>query len=94
MTLLALIFALAGFAALALGMHRHYRQVFQLTLRSGLQILLRLLGAVLLTASFVASVAQDGWAIGAVLWFGCLTLAALIVAAALSCWPRQVGRRA
>lgn len=92
MTAAAFGFALLSFAALALGMHRHYRQVFQRAPRRGLQILLRVLGTALLAASFAASVADAGWAIGAVLWFGCLTAAALGVALTLTWWPKPAAR--
>ncbi len=92
MSVLAFATAFLGFAALALGMHRHYRQVFHGALRNGPQILLRGLGTVLLTASFAASVTHAGWAIGAVLWLGCLTAAALSIAMALSYGPKSAAR--
>jgi purine-cytosine permease-like protein len=92
MNLIALILAFAGFTALALGMHRHYRQLRHRALRSTTQILLRVLGAALLTASFAASIADAGWAIGPVLWLGWLTAAALTVALLLTWWPPQAKR--
>jgi hypothetical protein len=94
MSVLAFGFALAGFAALALAMHRHYRQVWHRALRTGAQVTLRIAGAVLLAASFAASIADAGWAIGPVLWLGWLTAAALIVAVALSYWPQRARRSA
>lgn len=93
-SLLAFACALGGFAALALAMHRHYRQVRHRGLRPGLQGLLRIAGAVLLAASFAASVADAGWAIGPVLWLGWLTAAALTVVMALTCWPQRASRPA
>ncbi len=88
MTLLALIFALAGFAALSLGMHRHYRQVRHRALTARVQILLRTLGVGALAVSFAASIADAGWSIGPVLWLGWLTAAAMVVALALTWWPQ------
>ena len=94
MSIVAFGFALAGFAALALAMHRHYRQVWHRALRTGAQVILRIAGAALLAASFAASIADAGWAIGPVLWFGWLTAAALIVAMALTWWPQRTRRPA
>lgn len=94
MSVLAFGFALAGFAALALAMHRHARQVWHRALRPGLQSLLRIMGAGLLAASFAASAADAGWAIGSVLWLGWLTAAALIVGMVLTYWPQRVRRSA
>lgn len=92
MTVVTFGSALLGFAALALGMHRHYRQLWHRPLHSSTQLLLRSLGAVLLMASFATSVAHAGWAIGAVLWLGCLTVAALSLAMALTYWPKSAAR--
>ncbi len=94
MDVLAFGLSLSGFAALALAMHRHYRQVRHRALGRGTQILLRSLGALLLAASFAASIAKAGWAIGPVLWLGWLTAAALIVALLLTYWPKQARRAA
>jgi hypothetical protein len=90
MSLVAFILALAGFAALALAMHRHYRHVRHHALGTGTQILLRLTGAGSLAASFAACIADAGWAIGPVLWLGWLTAAALTVALGLTFWPRRI----
>lgn len=81
--------ALAGFAALALAMHRHQRQIWHRTLGRGAGGWLRLAGAGGLAASFAASVTAAGWAVGPVLWLGWLTAAALTVALALTWWPRR-----
>jgi hypothetical protein len=88
MDLSAFLLALAGFAALALAMHRHQRHVFHRALGRGADLLLRSLGVAGLAASFAASVASTGWVIGPVLWFGWLTAAALTVALALTWWPQ------
>ena len=86
-TLLALALCLVGFAALALAMDRHQRQVWQRVRPRG-RAPLRLVGVAALCAALAACVAHAGWATGLVLWTGLLSAAALAVALAMSYRPR------
>ena len=72
--LFAPLFCLSGFAALCLGVEKHYREhlrtpAFRLRLRG-----LRALGGLLLSLSLAACVAGEGWQIGPLLWFGWLSV--------------------
>lgn len=81
--LLALALAWAGFAALALAMDRHHRQVLHGLPPPRQRLLLRAAGALGLAGSLLACVAHAGWSTGAVLWLGLLPVAAVPVALAL-----------
>jgi len=93
MDLAALILATAGFAGLALSMHKHHRDLF-----GKLPCRLRALafagaGWMLLALSFGACIAASGWAIGPVFWVGLITVAALIVVLALTYGPGRIRLR-
>ena len=75
---------IAGFAALALSMHKHHRDVFGTAPTRGRTLALQGAGWLLLTASVWPCVAHSGWSIGLVLWIGLLTVAALTVALLLT----------
>ena len=77
MTALAFLLAYAGFAALALAMDRHHRQVFGRAPRRGIRIVLRIAGAAGLCGALAACVAASGGSIGTVEWFGVLSASAL-----------------
>lgn len=88
-----LVFALSmvAFAAFALSMRRHYRDVFGTPSPPARRRLLRWTGALLLAASILCAIADDAGAeSGLALWFGQATTTALIVAMAMT-WlsPRQ-----
>ena len=83
-----LLLAYAGMAALCQGLERHYKQVWQRLPAPGRRRALRLLGWALLAASFAASVAAWGWAMGPVGWFGQLSLAGFALVLLLPYWPR------
>jgi hypothetical protein len=75
---------LAGFAALALSMHRHHRDLLggvPLRLRV---ILLRCAGWMLLAGALVVAIEDQGGSMSIVLWLGAATAAALAVAGTLS----------
>src|SRR3546814_12711509 len=89
--LFALMLALAGFAALAVAMHKHHRVLCGAPPSRARAIVLRVAGWVLLGLSLHACVVRSGWGIGPVLWFGLLTLSGLAVALSLA--YRQAARR-
>lgn len=81
----------AGFAALALAMPRHQRDLFGTGLVQPIGLVLRICGGTLLVAGLVPAIAGSGASIGIVLWFGLAALAALTVALVLTCttfWRR------
>lgn len=83
-----LLLAYGGMLALCLGLERHFKQVWRfapaLVLRRGL----RGLGWLALVASFGASVAAWGWAMGAVGWFGLIGLSGFALVLLLPYGPR------
>lgn len=81
---LALALACAGFAALALAMERHHRQVWHRAPGRGLCWSLRLAGAGGLGAALAVCVACAGVAVGVVLWAGLLSAAAVLVVLGLA----------
>jgi len=76
---LALVSSFTGFAALALALNRHHKQVWRREPSRRRQWVLRLAGWGLLLASLGLCQAQVGWASGLVWWAGLLTVAALLV---------------
>ena len=68
------LFCLLGFAALCLGMARHYQEHFAHAPLRRRRRVLRVSGWFLLSLSFAACVAGEGWQIGPVLWFGWLSV--------------------
>lgn len=93
--LAAILLALPGFAALALAMERHQRDLLGRRLTGRATLLLRGLGWLLLAASPLEAIARQGWGMGLVVWLGALTLAAAAVLLALSASlppPRPAGR--
>lgn len=85
--LAALTLAIFGFAALALSMHKHHRDVFGAPPTHARRLPLRVAGWVLLGLSFAPCIAQAGWAIGIVLWLGLLTAAALAIVLLVTSLP-------
>lgn len=75
----AFCLAYAGFAALCLGMDRHYEAVFQRSLPRRHRAPLRVFGWVALALSLWACAAVWGWRYGVVEWIGILTLAGLLL---------------
>lgn len=80
MILLCLIAALAGFAALSMGMSRHQRDVLGKALPRKTTRGLKVAGWVSLACAWAFATAGEGAAMGAVYWLGALTFAALVVA--------------
>lgn len=84
MVLAALILATAGFAGLALSMHKHHRDLFGKPPSRPRALAFAGAGWTLLALSFGASIVASGWAIGTVFWIGILTVAAFVVVLALT----------
>ncbi|OLS64650.1 DUF3325 domain-containing protein [Pseudomonas putida] len=72
-----LLLAYSGMLGLCLGLERHYKQVWQRVPGPWVRRGLRLGGWLALAASFAASVACWGWAMGPIGWLGLLSLAGL-----------------
>jgi hypothetical protein len=85
--LAAFTLAFFGFAALALSMHRHHRDVFGAPPTRARSLALRIAGWVLLGLSLAPCIAQAGWAVGIVRWLGLLTAAALAIVLILTLMP-------
>ncbi|HYG41645.1 MAG TPA: DUF3325 domain-containing protein [Bordetella sp.] len=79
MSIAAFCLAYAGFAALCLGMERHYEAVFDRELPRRHRTPLRAFGWTALALSLWASAAVWGWRYGTVEWIGILTLAGLLL---------------
>lgn len=88
-TLLAFALTLIGFAALALAMDRHHRQLWHALPAAWLRRLLRGAGTLALAAALAACVAGFGRGTGWVAWFGLLSAAAIAVVLPLAYWPRR-----
>ena len=80
--------AYSGLTALAFGMSRHHRAVFQQELPGGRRTALRLTGWMLLAASFVAACLSHGAEIGSVAWFATVAAAGLGLTGCLAERPR------
>lgn len=83
-----LLLAYCGMLGLCLGLERHYKQVWQRLPARGLRLGLRTLGWLALAASFAASVAAWGWAMGPIGWCGLVSLAGLALVLVLPYHPR------
>ncbi|MBO1110906.1 DUF3325 domain-containing protein [Bordetella petrii] len=79
MSTAAFCLAYAGFAALCLGMDRHYEAVFERALPRRHRAPLRAFGWAALALSLWACAAVWGWRYGTVEWIGILTLAGLLL---------------
>lgn len=71
------LLAYSGMLGLCLGLERHFKQVWQRVPSLMLRRVLRVGGWLALLASFAASVAAWGWAMGPIGWFGLISLAGL-----------------
>lgn len=89
MTLLALLFSLAGFAALALAMDRHHQARTGARPARPRKRLLQAAGALALTLSLTATIAGFGLAYGPIVWLGLLTAGAAPVLLALTYAPAR-----
>lgn len=87
MPLEAALLAYAGFAALALGTHRHRRTALP-WIGAAPRGAARLVGGVLLVFSFASAMLKFGPRVGPVAWAGLASLAALALVLLMSRWPR------
>jgi len=91
---LLLLICVAGFASLALGMEKHWKQVWNSELGARRRRALRFSGWVLLAAALAVAVIGWGVSIGIVVWVGSLTGAGLAVVLALAKVEQRLGARA
>lgn len=84
MTAVSFLLALTGFAMLSLSMAKHQRDLLGCGLSRSWEIGLRCAGWLSNSASLASSIRAAGVSIGIVQWAAFLTLAALIVALALT----------
>lgn len=89
--LLALLLSYAGWAALALSMKRHYRQLDMGAHWRGQVLTLRLAGTGTLLLAFGVCVYYWGWILGPAGWVGALSSGALTLVLLLAYWPRLAG---
>ena len=88
MTMLAFSLAYAGFAALALAMRRHHRQVWHRDPPNVLRHAFRAGGILCLALAFAVCIAGEGWLVGPVTWFAVLSAGALVFDFVLPYAPR------
>ena len=87
--ILAALSAFAGFAALALSMKRHQRDMIGRKLSDPERYVVRLAGWLAIAASLTLDMIGFGPGYGAIVWFGHLSIAAWMVVAAL-CWRARL----
>jgi hypothetical protein len=92
MSLAAFLLAVAGFAALALSMSRHFQALTRRAPSRAQVLVLRAGGAALLAGSLWFSLAWLGSPVGIVAWFGLLNAGALVAALGLTLARRQIGK--
>lgn len=91
-SLLALALSVAGMAALAFAMDRHYEQLTGRYEQPAAQRwLLRCLGTAALVAAIFPCVGAWGATVGAVAWLGWISVGALAAVALVSAVPRWAG---
>lgn len=83
-TVLIFLLAMAGFAAIALSMGKHHRDILGVTPGRASARSLRATGWLALSASLALSIRAEGLSIGIVQWTAFLTVAALTVALLLT----------
>jgi len=84
MSLIAALFALIGFACLALGMERHQGALLKRRLPPRERRGAAMIGWAMLALSYAAAAIAWGPAVGSVLWVGLLSLGAMMVLLTLS----------
>lgn len=87
MLLLAFLLTLLGFAALALALDRHHRQVRNTLPSRWRRYWLRIGGSLGLALSLTLCVLNQGWGNGVVLWFGLISAAPILIILALAYKP-------
>ena len=92
--MLALLLSAAGFAALALAMQRHHRDLFGRSPSPFRARALFIAGWVLLIAAMLPCIAASGWAVGLTLWFGTVSITGFIVALTMTLAARRKSRKA
>lgn len=87
----ALAFACAGWAALSMGMDRHYADMHGrgVVPAAAMRRRCRAMGVLALAASFAVGVVLEGWSVGAVFCLGTMTAAAIVLVPILTYAPRR-----
>ena len=93
-TLIALALAYGGMTSLCLVIDRHYGQVWGRALTTGPRRGFHVLGWLLLALALWPCIAAWSASVGVVVWFGCLSAAALLLALLLPYAPRLAVRLA
>lgn len=84
MMLLALALSFSAFTALSLSMEKHRHDLHgKAAAAPARRMQWRVLGWALLAAAFALCVADQGWAMGPVLWLGAMTLAGVTLSLGL-----------
>ncbi|AYA90167.1 MULTISPECIES: DUF3325 domain-containing protein [Stenotrophomonas] len=84
MMLLALALSFSAFTALSLSMEKHQHDLHgKAAAAPARRMQWRVLGWALLAAAFALCVADQGWAMGPVLWLGAMTLAGVTLSLGL-----------
>ncbi|MGY2374199.1 DUF3325 domain-containing protein [Pseudomonas sp. SDO524_S393] len=86
--LVALLMCYAGFTALCLATDRHHGELLRRKLSARRRLVLRIVGAGLLSVSIWPAVDAAGWAQGLVEWCAVLMLSALLLVLLLPYRPR------
>ncbi len=94
MVMLALLLSVAGFAALALSMPRHHRDLFGRPPSPRRTRALFIAGWVFLAAALMPCIAASGWPVGLTVWFGTVSIAGFAVALAMTVAARRKSRKA
>ncbi|MFT4174948.1 MAG: DUF3325 domain-containing protein [Rhodocyclaceae bacterium] len=94
MRVVILLWAYAGFAALALGQARHYAEVFADDATPARCRSWQAGGAAALVLAWALAVAVYGGAMGTVEWCVQISIGAFATVMTLSYWPRQLARAA
>lgn len=91
MVLISFVLIFLGLEALCLGMERHAKQLSEGRLKPWTRRPAKCAGWGLLALSILPVITTWGVSIGLSVWFGLLTVAAMLLALALSYRPRWIG---
>ena len=89
-----LVLLIAGFTILALSQTKHHRTLFSTPQSNRRRKAYQAAGWAVLALSLERCVTGSGWSLGLILWFGLLTIAALIVSLSITYGPHAASRRA
>lgn len=90
MTWLSFILSVMAFGGFGFASDNHYQRLTRRRLAHASKMRWQAGAGVALALAFASAVAARGWAFGPVLWFGLVTLAAMLVFLALNFWPQRI----